>query len=66
MVSNAAPRHVDEQLVGILSDLLRPSYAEESLRYALVLTVVINVWSGVHYFLGARTLRAELDGVATR
>jgi MFS family permease len=54
------------QLVGILSDLLRPSYAEESLRYALVVTVVINVWSGLHYFLGARTLRAELAGVSTR
>jgi MFS family permease len=54
------------QTVGILSDALAPRFGAESLRWALVVTVVINVWSGVHYFLGARTLRAELDGVTTR
>jgi len=54
------------QLVGILSDLLAPRLEEESLRGALVVMVSVNLWSGVHYFLGARTLRAELAGVATR
>jgi MFS family permease len=54
------------QLVGVVSDLLSSRLGEESLRWALVLTVAINVWSGVHYFLGARTLRVELDGVTTR
>jgi MFS family permease len=53
-------------MVGVTSDLLSSTFAEESLRWALVLTVAINVWSGVHYFLGARTLRADLAGVATR
>lgn len=54
------------QMVGIASDLLAPRLAEDSLRGALVLTVAINLWSGLHYFLGARTLRADLAGTATR
>ena len=28
--------------------------------------VSVNLWSGVHYFLGARSLRADLAGAATR
>jgi MFS family permease len=54
------------QVVGILSDLLAPRLEEESLRGALVVMVGFNLWSGIHYFLGARTLRAELAGVAAR
>lgn len=54
------------QVVGILSDLLAPRFEEESLRGALVVMVSVNFWSGAHYFLGARTLRTELAGAATR
>ena len=54
------------QAVGILSDVLAPRYEEESLRGALVVMVSLNFWSGLHYFLGARTLRADLAGAATR
>jgi MFS family permease len=53
-------------MVGIGSDLLEPRLEEESLRGALVLTVLFNLWSGLHYFIGARTLRADLAGVAAR
>jgi hypothetical protein len=52
--------------VGIASDLLAPSLEEESLRGALVGTVALNFWSGLHYFLGARSLRAELAGAEAR
>jgi MFS family permease len=54
------------QVTGIASDLLAPRLAEESLRGALVGMVALNLWSGLHYFLGARTLRAELAGAAGR
>ena len=54
------------QAVGILSDGLAPRYEEESLRSALVVMVSVNFWSGLHYFLGARTLRADLAGAAAR
>ncbi len=47
--------------VGFLSDTLEPSLGVESIRYALLSVVVIgNAWSVVHYFLAARTLRADL------
>jgi MFS family permease len=54
------------QGVGIASDLLAPELAENSLRGALVLTVLLNLWSGVHYFLGTRTLAADLAGAESR
>jgi predicted MFS family arabinose efflux permease len=47
--------------VGVVSDrLARAGFGGESLRYALLLVVLVNVWSAAHYALGARTLRADL------
>lgn len=48
-------------VVGVLSDLLDPSFGMDSLRYALCIAVIGNVWASIHYFLGARTLRKDLD-----
>jgi predicted MFS family arabinose efflux permease len=41
--------------IGILSDLLEPSTGVESLRWALVASLAIFVWSIVHFFLAARS-----------
>ena len=54
------------QMVGVASDLLSTSFERESLRAALVITVTFNLWSGLHYFLGARTLAEDLGGAAGR
>ncbi len=49
------------QGVGILSDLLVPTFGVESLRYALLITVVsFAAWSIFHYAMASRTLRADL------
>lgn len=48
-------------LVGVFSDYLKPAYGEESLRMALLLTILINIWSAVHYCIAGRTLREDLD-----
>lgn len=49
------------QGVGALSDLLHGSFGVESLRYALLITVVtFALWSVLHYALAARTLREDL------
>jgi MFS family permease len=49
------------QGVGILSDLLVPLFGNESLRYALLFTIVsFAIWSVLHYTLAARTLREDL------
>jgi MFS family permease len=49
-------------LAGFLSDKLRPSMAASSLRYSLVIVGLVNIWAAAHYFIGARTLRADLEG----
>lgn len=48
-------------LTGMLSDLLRDTYGNESLRYALVSVVLVYLWSTFHYLMAARTLREDLD-----
>jgi MFS family permease len=49
-------------LAGFISDKLHPSMAAGSLRYALVIVGLVNIWAAVHYFIGARSLRADLEG----
>jgi len=47
--------------VGVLSDWLVPMYGLESIRYALLWTVMAGAsWSTLHYVLAARTLRTDL------
>ncbi len=48
-------------LSGWLSDLLEPKYGEESIRYALLIITIGNVWAAIHYLLAARTLPEDLD-----
>jgi len=47
-------------LVGVFSDLLNPSYGIDSLRLALCMAVLANVWAAFHYFVGAQSLREDL------
>jgi hypothetical protein len=46
--------------VGFVSDRLNPSLGAASLRYALVIVGLVNIWAAFHYLLGARTLRQDL------
>ncbi len=48
-------------LVGVVSDLLAPMSGVHSLRYALCFAVLVNLWAACHYFLGARSLRGDLQ-----
>jgi len=49
---------------GILSDLLRESYGNDSLRYSLLLVgTVIGPWSAYHYFAAGRFIEADLERV---
>lgn len=48
-------------ITGLISDRLAPSFQQNSLRYALVMIGVVNVWAAVHYLLGSRTLRQDLE-----
>ena len=45
----------------MLSDALKPAYGVDSIRYALLGTVVVGAaWSSVHYLLASRTLQQDL------
>jgi len=48
-------------VTGYISDWLRPSVQTDSLRYALVIIGVVNIWAALHYLIGARTLRQDLE-----
>ena len=48
-------------VVGITSDFLAPMMAEDSLRYALlILTFVTVLWTSLHFFMAARTIREDI------
>ena len=46
--------------VGALSDGLAPSYGVDSLRYALLIAVLPQLWAALHSILASRTLRRDL------
>jgi len=48
-------------VTGLISDRLAPSFQQNSLRYALVIIGVVNIWAALHYVLGSRTLRQDLE-----
>jgi MFS family permease len=48
-------------VTGFISDRLAPAYQVSSLRYALVIIGVVNFWAALHYLLGARTLRSDIE-----
>ncbi len=49
-------------LAGYVSDTLKPSLGTASLRYSLVLVGLVNAWAALHYLIGARSLRQDLEG----
>jgi len=51
-------------LIGRVSDMLSPSAGVHSLRYALLLLAVFGLWSALHFMLGGRSLRADLEATA--
>ena len=48
-------------LVGIMSDGFAPTYGTDSLRYALLLVSLLNIWGSIHYYLAGHTLEGDLQ-----
>ncbi|RLA45362.1 MAG: MFS transporter [Gammaproteobacteria bacterium] len=48
-------------LLGMTSDLLKPQFGSESLRYAMLIAFIGYAWSASHYFIAAKYLPADLD-----
>jgi len=51
-------------ITGVISDYLQPSYGDHSLRYAMVIVGLVNIWAAVHYYLGSRSLREDFEHTA--
>lgn len=54
------------QLIGIISDLLRPAYGEESLRWALLSATLLAVPALLSYLMASRHYRADIAGAQER
>ncbi len=52
---------IGPSVAGFISDRLASSVGTASLRYALVIVGLVNVWAAAHYVWGARTLRQDLE-----
>ena len=52
--------------IGKLSDLLRPSYGDESLRMALLCSLLVVIPAAICFLLASRTYRADLDAAHVR
>jgi len=50
--------------VGLLSDLLRPSLGQDSLRYAMLITIVTALLGAACYWRATKTLKQDLAGVS--
>jgi MFS family permease len=48
-------------LTGLVADLWEPAYGTDAIRYAMSVTVLVNLWCGFHYFMCTRTLKESLE-----
>ncbi|MFK7865073.1 MAG: spinster family MFS transporter [Pseudohongiellaceae bacterium] len=46
---------------GLFSDWLTPAYGDDALRYAMSITVLVNIWCAAHYYWSAKTIRADFE-----
>ncbi|MAU61477.1 MAG: MFS transporter [Parvibaculum sp.] len=60
LILNLIGMGLGPQAVGLISDLYNPAYGSESLRYALLTVMVVWPWAGIHFVLGAKTLKDDL------
>jgi predicted MFS family arabinose efflux permease len=66
LFSNLIAMAVGPLLVGMLSDLLAPVLAHESLRYAMLVASLFALWSACHFWQSGRTVKADLQAIAAR
>lgn len=48
-------------LTGYVSDWMTPAYGSDALRYAMSITVLVNIWCAFHYWCCMKTIRADFD-----
>jgi len=62
LVLNLIGLGLGPQFVGVLSDLLKPQFGVESVRWALLSTISVGAgWSAIHYWFASKTLGRDLE-----
>ena len=46
---------------GFVSDFLTPEYGVDGLRYALSITILVNIWCAAHYYWCLKTISQDID-----
>lgn len=60
-ITNILSLGLGPQIVGIVSDVLTPRFGADALRYAIPsVAVAALIWSGGHFFFGARSFSSDL------
>jgi MFS family permease len=47
-------------VTGFVSDWLTPTFGTDALRYAMSLTVLVNIWCALHYYCAIKTIRDDI------
>jgi MFS family permease len=63
MLANLIGMGVGPQIVGILSDRLRPALGDDSLRYAMLSMSFVALWAAYHFWRAGRTVKEDLRNV---
>ncbi len=61
LVLNLIGLGLGPMLTGYMSDLFTPEFGSDALRYAMSITVLVNVWCAFHYYCCSRTIRQDLE-----
>ena len=66
LLANLIGMGIGPQVVGALSDLLRPSAGADSLRYAMLTLSFVVIWAGYHFWSAAQTVAEDLACTSPR
>jgi MFS family permease len=65
LLANLIGMGVGPQIVGILSDLLKPISGDDSLRHAMLIASFLAIWAAYHFWQVSKTIDADLRAMAT-
>jgi MFS family permease len=65
LFANLVGMGIGPQVVGILSDLLKPDFGADSLRYAMLAVSFVAFWSAYHFWQASRSVRMDLLAIET-
>lgn len=61
LLSNLIGYGLGPMLIGAVSDVLRPQFGEDALRYAMLMVVAVNGWAALHFALAAPSLKRDIE-----